>query len=114
MAGHHTPDETGKFTGDSGSGDIAWAREADSFEFAFETFVSFVGISNDLRFVSLLSGFQCLGLCSCLTSTVALSGFCEQCSQVGISFPGNTRSADVCTAGMFTRNKAQICREMVR
>ena len=57
MACHHSPNEAGEFTGDSGSGDVVWTGESDSFEFAFKALIGFVGIGNDRWLVSLLSGF---------------------------------------------------------
>ena len=77
MVGHHTPDEAGEFTGDSGGGNVVGAGEIDSLKLAFEPFIGLIGVSNDCWFISLLSGFQCLGFSSDLTSTVALCGFCE-------------------------------------
>ena len=113
MVRHHSPDKTGKFTGDSSSGNVVRTGEADPLEFAFEPFVSFVGVSDHCRFIPLLSGFQRHGFSSDLTSSVTLCGFCEQRSQMSISFLGNSGSADVGAAGMFTWNETQICREAV-
>ena len=113
MVGHHAPDEAGEFTGDSGSGNIVWAGEIDSFEFAFETFIGLIGVCNDRRFISLLSGFQRLGFSSDLTSAVALGGFREQCSKMGVSFLGDAGSSDIGAAGVLSRHKAQISREMI-
>ena len=84
MAGHHAPDEAGEFTGNSGSGDVVGATIGDLPKFAFEPFVGFVGIGNDCGIVSLLSCFQGLGFLSDLSPAVALSGFCEQQSQVRV------------------------------
>ena len=77
MACHHSPNEAGEFASDSGSSDVVGTGEADPLEFAFEPFIGLIGVSNDRWFISLLSGFQCLGFSSDLTSTVALCGFCE-------------------------------------
>ena len=113
MACHHSPNEAGEFTGDSGSGDVVWTGESDSFEFAFKALIGFVGIGNDRWLVSLLSGFQRHGFSSDLTSAVALGGFCEQSSQVRIAFFGAAHSVDICAAGMLTGNKAKVCGKMV-
>ena len=58
MAGHHPPDEAGEFTGNSSSGDIVGTTVGNFPEFAFEAFISFVGIGNDCGIVSFLSCFQ--------------------------------------------------------
>ena len=113
MIGHHAPDEAGEFTGDSGSGNVVGTGEVDPLEFAFETFISFIGVSNNRRFVSLLSGFQCLRFSSDLTSAVALGGFREQCSEMSVSFLGDAGSSNTGAAGVFTWHKSQVSREMI-
>ena len=105
MACHHSPNEAGEFASDSGSGDVVWTGESDSFEFAFKALIGFVGIGNDRWLVSLLSGFQRHGFSSDLTSAVALGGFCEQSSQMRVSFLGDPGSADSGAAGMLAWNK---------
>ena len=45
MACHHSPNEAGEFASDSGSGDVVWTGESDSFEFAFRALIGFVGIA---------------------------------------------------------------------
>ena len=57
MIRHHPPDKAGEFTGDSGSGDIVWAAVGDFPEFAFESFIGFIGIGNDCGIVSFLPCF---------------------------------------------------------
>ena len=113
MVGHHAPDEAGELTGDGGSGDVVGTGEVDPPEFTFETFIGFVGVSNDCRLVSLLSGLQGLGFSSYLTSAVALGGFREQCSQMGVSFLGDAGSSNTGAAGVFTWHKSQVSREMI-
>ncbi len=113
MASHHPPDKAGKFTGNSSSGDIVWTGKSNSFEFAFQPLIGFVGIGNDSRFIPLLSVFQCHGFFSYLTSAVALGGFSEQRSQMRISFLGDPGSENVGAAGMLAWSETQICREAV-
>ena len=113
MACHHPPDKAGKFTGDSGSGDVVWTGESDSFEFAFKALIGFVSIGNDSWLVSLLPGFYSLGFSSYLASAEALGRFGEQSSQVRIAFFGDAHSVDICAAGMLTGNKAKVCGKMV-
>ena len=114
MAGHHPPDEAGEFTGNSGSGDIVGATICDFPEFTFEAFISFIGIGNDFGIVSLLSCFQGLGFLSDLSPAVALSGFCEQQSQVRVSSFCDTCSSGGIPAGVFAGNKAQVRCKMLR
>ena len=113
MACHHSPNEAGEFASDSGSSDVVGTGEADPLEFAFEPFIGFVCVGNDCRFISLLSGFQRHGFSTDLTSAVTLCAFCEQCSQMRITFLGDSGSADVGATGMLAWNKTQVCSEVV-
>ena len=113
MVGHHAPDEAGEFTSDSGSGDVMGTGEIDSLKLAFEPFIRLIGISNDCRFISLLSGFQRHGFSTDLTSAVTLGGFCKQRSQVRISFLGNPGSVNIGAAGVLAWDKTQVSCEMV-
>ncbi len=112
MTGHHAPNEAGELTGDGSSGDVVGTAVGDFPEFALEPFVGFVSVGNDSRFVSFLSCFQSFGFLSDLSPAVALSGFCEQQSQVRVPSFCNPCSSGSIAAGVFAGNKAQVRGEM--
>ena len=110
VAGYYAPHEAGKFPGDSCFSNIGPLVIFKNHTIVLppQPLVRFIGIGDDFRIVTILSGLERLGLESNLSSTITLGCFYQQTADMTVSGLSNSQAVLVATTGILARGKSDL------
>ena len=114
MIGHHAPNKACEFSRSRGNGQWLGLMRGDGTELSFQTFIAFVGVSDDLGIIALLSFHKRGGGFSGQGAGVALSRLSEEPSNVRIALLRDPQTVDMGAAGVFARHQSQIRGKAIR
>ena len=114
MIGHHAPNKASELSRCRSDGQRFRLMRGDGTELSFQTFIAFIGVSDDLGIIALLSFHKRGGGFSRQGAGVALSRLGEQPSNVRIALLRDPQAVDMGAAGVFARHQSQIRGEAIR